>query len=217
MSTLSTLRANTRTDLKIDPNGDIWSSDTIDRFINRGLARIYGRLNLDFKETSATLTLTASTATYNLGSLLANYDELQSILLAGRYQVLSKRNLEELQEAGWNLAQTGEPLYYYFYGDKTIGLYPVPDGNITSATVRYERTAPTLTSSDEPAFDTEWHYILELYARWQCLASVPGHEETAKEAERQYKLEEAKCIEDLVQRDNAGYSMAISQTVTWPS
>ena len=52
--TLLTNRANLRTNLKIDPNGRIWSNATLNRFLNEGQREIINDPDVDwpFKQTT---------------------------------------------------------------------------------------------------------------------------------------------------------------------
>lgn len=218
MSTLATMRQNVRDDLIIDPNGDIWSDARIDRFIHEFLGMTYSWDQKDFGETSGTLTLVASTASYDLSSELSNYSKLRDIKLTGRNVFLTEIEQSELDEFlnGRDETYEGEPLYYWFYGDDTINLWPVPNGDITTASVRFERSSPTLADDESPAFDSRWHYVCELYARWRCFSTVPGHEKTAETAELTFIKESAKMKEDLWRRNNSGYRFTPYNQVAWP-
>lgn len=216
MSTLLQMRGNVRTDLVVDPQGDVWSNATIDRYINRFIGNVYSWMNMDFQEVTDTFTLVASTATYDLNNELSNYGVLQSLRLDGRNYYLDEIQLEEWED-GNDMTYEGEPLYYYFYGDNTIGLWPVPDGVITTINARYERAAPTLTDPESPAWDASWHYVAELYAIWRCLAAVPGYEEKAQVARSEFMIEEAKMKEALWERDNEGRRFAYTDSTVWPN
>lgn len=218
MSTLEQMRANTRVDLIIDPNGDIFGDTAIDRYLNEFIGVVYSWEQLDFEEVTGDFTLVASTATYDLDSELTNYGRIKSLRLDGKTTLLKEVPQTEFNdfENGRDLTQTGEPGWYYFYGDNTIGLYPVPNGDITTIHARFDRSEPTLTSSESPAFDSRWHHVPELYARWKCFSTVPGHESTAKEAKLEFLTEQAKMKEDVYLRDNNGYRWKQYNPTVWP-
>lgn len=199
MSTKSQIKDRTRRELKIDPNGDIWSDVQINEYIDDFIGMVYSEIGMDFKELSATLNLVDGTATYSLNSL-ANYGKLISIKLAGRETLLKEVDKQELSN-GRDLTTEGEPEFFYFYGDQAIGLYPVPDGNIATATVDYEREAPVLDSDESPAFNSSWHYVAALYAKARCLASMPGFESQSNIATKNYERAYKMMREDLWERD----------------
>ena len=216
MTTLNAMTSNVRTDLVIDPNGDVWSDTTIKRFINEFVGEVYSWDGIPVAETTGTVTLVASTATYDLAAALSDYGDLQSLRLDGKTQLLEEViDLNEF-ENGRDLTQEGEPTHYYFYGDDTIGLYPVPDGNITTLHARYNSNAPTLGNTDEPSWNERWHYVCELYARWRCFSTVPGHETMADRAQVHFIRERAKMQEDLWSRSVNGLSMANTNPGVWP-
>lgn len=210
------MTSNVRTDLVIDPNGDIWTDARIQRYLNEFIAQVYTWTGLDFAELSATLTLVAGTATYDLDTL-SNYGKLSTIRLAGRYNALTEANRFDLENTV-DLTTSGEPINYYLYGDNTIGLWPVPDGVIASANVLYERSAPVLTSGESPAFESAWHPVCEKYARWQALATQPGFETQAELARQAFRIDEAKMKDDLWERETAGRIIQNEiQTNQWPA
>lgn len=210
------MTANVRTDLVIDPNGDIWTDARIQRYLNEFIAQVYTWTGLDFAEVSATLTLVAGTATYDLDSL-SNYGKLSTIRLAGRYNTLTEANRLDLENTV-DMTYQGEPINYYLYGDNTIGLWPVPDGNILSANVLYERAAPTLISSESPAFESAWHPVCEKFAIWRALATQPGFSNEAEIARLAFRTDEAKMKDDLWERETATRSIQNEiQTNQWPA
>lgn len=207
MSTLAEMRSNVREDMKIDPNGDIWGDSQIDRKINRFIGNVYSLMNLDFEEVTDTLSLVGGTATYDLDAGLDNYGVLESLTLTGRNTPLNKVELQDLQAMGFDLTTQGEPQYLYFYGNKTIGLYPVPDGVITTALARYQRDNPILTSGESPAFAQKWHYVCELFAIWELYATTPGMEAQASAAKKNFDDAYDVMRKNLWERDNGGTFM----------
>jgi hypothetical protein len=216
MSTLTTMRANVRTDLVIDPNADVWSDGTIDRYINEFVGIAYSWDKEAFAETTGSFTIVDGTATYDLASELTNYGELQSLRLDGKTILLDKVDDLNAFESGRDLTFEGEPRYYYFYGDDTIGLWPVPDGVITTMHARFTRSNPTLTASDSPAWAEKWHYVCERYSRWKCLSVVPGHESTARDARAEYNEAKAMMQQDLWQRGANGNRWVNTNPGLWP-
>lgn len=215
MSTLSTMRTNVRADLSIDPNGDIWTDGDIDRYINEFVGVVYSWTGLDFAESTANLTLVAGTATYAL-TALANYGKFTSVRLTGRYELLEERTLPYLENTV-DLTYQGEPVYFYLYGDDTIGFWPTPDAVIGTASVRYERSSPTLTSSDEPAFDSQWHHVCEKYALWSCFSNKPGFESRAAQAWEVFKPLRSQMKDDVWERTTDTRSIKNEITPLWPA
>jgi len=216
MSTLTEMTDNTRTDLNIDPGKDVWSDATIQRFINEFIGIVYAWDNQAFSETTGTITLVASTATYDLSSELTNYGKLQSLKLAGYTTLLDEvTDLDDFED-GRDLTTEGVPRWFYWYGDDTIGLYPVPDGTVATATARFNRDNPTITAGESPAWDDRWHYVCELYARWKCFEALPGYEDKAERSRQIFKNAEAVMKEDIWYRNVDNRSMANTNPGLWP-
>lgn len=210
------MTSNVRTDLVIDPNGDIWTDARLQRYINEFQGLVYSWTGLDFGETSGTLTLVDGTATYNLSTGLSNYGKFISIRLTGRYNTLPEVNIQELENEV-DLTFEGEPVEFYLYGDDTLGLWPVPDGVIVAATVRFERSGPTLTSSDSPACDDNWHHVYEKYAMWRALDTQPGFEDRARQAKVDYQLWAQQMKDDIWERTTGTRQMRNEITTLWPA
>lgn len=202
MATKAQIKARARQDLKIDPNGDIWSDTQIYSYIDDFIGSVYSEIGLDFKESHGTFTLVQGTATYDLGTSLTNYGKLTSLRLSGRTTLLDLVDKQSLQDR-FDLTQQGEPVSYYYYGDQTIGLFPVPDGAITTMEVDFERNAPSLDTTESPAFSSTWHYVAALYASFRCLASMPGFESRARIAENDYNKTFSRMREDLWERSSS--------------
>lgn len=216
MSTYQEMIDNTRTDLTIDPNKTVWSDDQLGRYINQFIGIVYSWDNQDYEEVTGSFTLVAGQATYDLGAELTNYGKLQSLRLDDETVLLDKVTDLNAFQNGRDLTAQGEPRWYYEYGDNTIGLYPVPDGNITTMHSRYNRSNPTISGSEEPAFDSKWHFVCELYAKWKALRAVPGYEQQAREAQQDYFVERQAMKWDLYKRDVNGQSWTNTNPGVWP-
>lgn len=216
MTDLQTMRANVRTDLVVDPNGDIWSNDRIDRYLNEFIGQVYTLLNLDFAELTGTITLVTGTATYDLSTGLTNYGRLISLRLQGRYAHLDEVDGITLENSGVDLTVQNEPDRFFFYGPSTVQLYPTPDGVITTLNARYERSAPVLTDAEEPAWRSEWHFVCERYAHWRCLATQPGFADVADRAWDTYRLAYQEMKADLWERSSGDIVMQNTTETTWP-
>jgi len=216
MATLTQLTDDARQDIAIDPNGDLWPDAQIKRYINEFVGEVYTWLDLDFAELTDDLTLVAGTNSYDLSTELSNYGRVESIRLAGRYTDLQYvENVSEFEE-GLDTTQQNEPSQWTFYGDNTILLSPTPDGVIATATVRYNRAAPTLADGESPAWDSAWHHVPKLYAIWQCFQSKVGFETKAQAAAGAFFEKESQMKHDLWIKKTGGLRMQNMTRTAWP-
>jgi len=138
-----------------DEAGVQLTNDDIVRWINEAQVDISQQNQI--LQTTATLPVTAGTATYSLSSITPKIDEVASILLDGRRvgNIPISQAEESISLADPESTETGAPQFWYSWGGEVI-FWPKPIQNYTM-TIRYtaQPTDVTTTASDVLALPNE--------------------------------------------------------------
>ena len=148
-----------------DESGVQLTNDDIARWVNEAQVDISKQNQV--LQTTATLPVTAGTATYSLTSITPRIDNLASLLLDGRRvgNIPISQAEESISLADPEGTETGAPQFWYAWGGD-ITFWPVPNRNYTM-TIRYnaQPTAVSTTSTDvlslpDECFTDVCNYVL---------------------------------------------------------
>lgn len=168
MSSLVDLRTKTREEyIKIDPSGKIWSSSTLDAYINRA----YFQVQVDWQHrrpeqyADYSLNTTSGTGEYSLPS-----DFIKLDVVAYNYQSLVPTDKSALKKTlNWPFT-SGTPYAYYTRGSN-LWLYPVP--NTTGVVdLEYFKKLPKITSDQDCLLPEDFDDAICLYAAYLAFNSV---------------------------------------------
>ena len=178
MSTLATLRDDTRRNLKIDPGKNIWTDSELEAYLNEAVTLMYAKLNFKFEWEDGTINpLVAAQANYTRPT------DLRRILWAKLVDTtaadtgadeselkLITDTLVDFQRTHDMDADNDTPGYLYEEAGE-LWIYPVPTAAAAAKyTVKYKYSEQpaTLIDSDTPAFTSNWHFVLEWYAKYKA-------------------------------------------------
>lgn len=188
MTSQSTLRTLTRDEIRIDPNGKIWTNAQIDGFVNKAYLDITIDASLDLQENQEETTITTAVGTreYNLP---ADFLRVDSVSIDNR----ELENTTKKQVVIINTDQTqGQPFEYYLYNNK-IGFNPVPN-QIFVFNLLYKSLLPTITDSVESELPDRFDSLIAVRAAYYAFRQVRGNEQAAVDKNRQYEEEMTRLM-----------------------
>jgi len=181
------------TDYLNDDSTQRWSEETRDAYINIAYKRFCNTDNWPFREAlSTSITTVAGTQSYTLP---------QTINMPLGVWVTSIKEPNKLvpvtrkERDTFTFSGNGRPLFYFLFGPDSLQLYPTPD-NAYPLLIEYQaRIADLVLTTDEPIFDSDFHYLIPLLAASILKRTSGGSDD--KEADGLYQeylagLEDAK-------------------------
>lgn len=202
MSTLSALRSRARTELKIDPNGRVWSDATLNQNINQAVLQIQqdGDYNWDFNDGDYSVPTVASTATYALPS---DFVRIEYGSIKWNENPLDPKDYRTLFR-NYDLTQEGTVGWYYLRGSN-IGLYPIPD-NAQTLTYLYRAKLATMSSdTDDSGMPDAFDEAICAYAEFLCWMDVKDKEQQDRAFEKYGVCMEGLNAQYLGRRDEANF------------
>nr|AKH46390.1 hypothetical protein [uncultured marine virus] len=168
--TLSTLRSELRTELKIDNQKNIWTDATLTSYINEAILQVQTEGNLDWAENvggSQTDTVVAGTDSYAYATDLGR---IEVVKLGDN--VLTQESKAALVRK-YDITKTGTPSSYYIEG-ANLKLFPVPTAGGTLTTT-YRKRLPLLSAdADLLAFPDDFAPALVHYAAFKSWVGYSG-------------------------------------------
>ena len=206
MATRQTIRDNVRGELKIDPNGRVWSDTVLNRNIEIARRKIQQDGNFDwhFNDGEDTTIITViGTQEYALPN---NFVRLESVKYDTSPLTTTTKNY--LKRTNSTLAVNGRPSQYYLLGSK-IGLWLRPDDAKTlDLTYRKKLDAFTGDSSTE-VMDDDFIEAIVQYACYLSWSDIQGREDKAVQAMQNYKESmEGLFDQYLGRRDDANFGFS---------
>lgn len=183
MSTLAEIKSGLIEYLKCDPNDKIWSEAQKNSYINKAYLRVQKDGNFNWGENQAdvtTITTATGTEFYNLPS---DFIRLDLVQLANVNWQLGTTNKKTVMMMG--VGANSQPSQYYIYGNQ-IGFYPRPD-NAYTVNLLYRKRLPTMTSSVDCAFVSDFDEAIIKYAAYQ-IWSTTKNSAKAGQAIEDYKM-----------------------------
>lgn len=195
--TLAQLVALLRTELKTDPNGKIWDSDTVDAYINDAYFQVQSDGLFAWpgcENGSGTITTVAGTQEADLPSLFGQVELVlnsSTELFPDDFKNVKIRNPLNVQ---------GTPTYYYIRGTK-MGFDPVPSSAL-SITVYFRKILAALaTSSTEMGLTDDFAPAIVKYAAYLAWSSPRGNIQEAEYKITDYQRELTKLRNAYQLRD----------------
>lgn len=142
----------------------LFGSGRVNQYINDGLALIARRVQYYAEEATYDFQTAGGTALYPWPADLARARSLRD---TDRQQELMAVSLRDIDRS---VTTNGWPSYYALDG-AGLHLYPTPD-NVYNLELRYWKLLPALVNdTDVPAIPADWHWLLWVYATWNCYES----------------------------------------------
>lgn len=144
-----------------DDSLDRWDDDTRIRYLNIWYKKILTRAPWYFLiTTDATITLTPGTSSYSkpFGLKKIKGVWLDVIKPENKLGAMTRKMRESI-----DTTLTGRPRYYYLQGSNII-IYPQPDASYNLKIEAVSQVPDMMAVSDEPIFDSDYHYLIPLGA-----------------------------------------------------
>lgn len=184
MSTRAKLRSDLRTELKIDPNGKIWSDDVLNWYINSAYFQVQKDGNFDWRENmngNTVFPTVIGTQEYSLPT-----DFIRTVLIRFDGTELWKTDKTTLKRE-LQTFQNGSPSRYYIYW-ANIWFDVIPD-KVRNIDFDYKKRLASLTADiDEIAFSDEFDSVIVKYAAFLAWWSPRGNASTSVQKKQEYDL-----------------------------
>jgi hypothetical protein len=183
-TTLAQLVSKLRSELKIDPNDKIWSTDAKEEYVNSAYLQVQRDGQFNWRENQVeddtTIQMVAGTEKYNLPSDFVRLDYIQT---RDNLFVLRASTLSKIRTRG----NTGNsaPNEYFIYGNQ-IGFYPKPDKSYTTL-ILYRKRLATLTDSQDSELPSDFDQAIIKYAAYLAWSSPRGNPQVAGQKLEDYK------------------------------
>jgi len=174
-TSLGTLRTALREEIKIDPNGKIWSNSVFNDNINAAYLQVQadGQFNWPGQQGGEqAVSLVSGTQEYALSTDLAVIE----LVLKGT-EILSQTDFTSAKVR--NLSGTQGTVNSYYLRGNNIGFDPIPDSSDT-VTVYYRTLLDELTADgDNIELDDRFAQLIVKYAAYLTWSGPRGNESTA--------------------------------------
>ena len=182
MSSLSTLRTKFNSEVKINKNNKIWSTSTVDQYINAAVVQIQKDNGFSWRENSASdsTSATSGTAEYSLPS-----DFIRMDLVRFNLQPLKQTSKKDIQMTQQTSA-SGTPAAYYINGT-VYGLHPTPTAGET-INLDYFKRLPTITTSQDSSFPEDFDDATIKYAAYLAFSTYRPKYADSEQRLRDYRI-----------------------------
>lgn len=205
MSTLQTLRDKLRSEIKIDPNGRIWSDTVLNRNINSAVSRIQadGNYNWHFCDAENSESTVAAQSAY---ALPANFARVEEGTVTYDTQVMTPVSYKYVLSASL-LDQSGTPMYYSLRGTNMY-LVAVPDA-IKTLKYGYRKKLTEMSSdATDSGLPSEFDYPVIKWAAYLSWAAIRDGEQKAVAVAQDYQeLMKDLFAQYLGRRDESDFNM----------
>lgn len=211
MSTLLNLRSRLRTELKVDPNGRIWSDATLDTALNQAVLQIQqdGDFDWHFNDAVNSETTVASTATYALPS---DFVRLELNTVKYNSSSLEQVDYRWLFRTNSSLAVDGTPAYYYLRGTN-IGLFKRPNDTLTLEYLYRSKLTAMSDDADDSGLPSDFDEAVTHFTCYLAWNDIAGKNDKAIESLQNYKLVmEGLYAQYLGRRDQGNFSFGFETT-----
>ncbi len=189
--------ATVRTDIKDRLRNANYTDALVDQYINATQRHITNRYALRFMETSTTQATTQSDYDY---ALPADFQQMLTLRITAPTANVSDITKNYLTNETFDAkypapTDEGTPSYWTVYGDDLL-VYPVPDATVNTLTLKYLKSATTLTDdSDVPEIPEEYQEVLITGALYRIFQSDDQYAEAMNT-----KDEHTALVEDMLNR-----------------
>lgn len=185
-STRTTIRSLLRRELRIDPNGKIWTDSSLNTYINRAYLQLQQDWNLDWQENDANNSYTPSAQETSLPS-----DFWKVVLVRYNGTELHWTTKTDLKKE-ISTFQAWIPSRYYLYSN-TLGTDTIPSSGTID--LDYKKinawfSADTDTSDYPTGFDT----AIVKYSAYLAWSSIKWNEQKAQVSLNDYWIEKETLI-----------------------
>jgi len=184
MSTLETLTAKLRTELKIDPNGRIWNDATLARALNDAVGQIESDGNFDWHFSTAenTENTVVGQAWYDLPD---NFVRLEADTVMYNGAEIDPIDYNYAWKAGF-FDTNGTPSVYSVWGDKMyLGLRP---SEIKALKYLYKKKQALMTIiTSDSGLPVGFDLPITKWAAYLCWSTIEGKENKAISAAQDYQ------------------------------
>jgi hypothetical protein len=205
MSTLLELRSKLRTEIKIDPNGRIWTDTALNGYINQALNQIQqdGDYNWHLNDGTRTENTVIGQSAYTLPT---NFVRIESGSLKYDNGELMPRSYNYLWTNNY-FDDNGTPVFYALRGT-SLYLAQKPDA-IKVLTYLYRSKLDTLTvDATDSGLPTEFDILVTKWAAYLAWSTIKGRADKAVAAAQDYQ----EAIKGL----NAQYlGRRLEENFTW--
>lgn len=184
MSTRSDLRSDLRVELKIDPNGKIWSDSTLNSYINQAYARIQKDWNFAWRENQANTTFSTTVWTQEY-SLPSDFWKVQLVRYA--WTNLLKTDKITLKRQYSSFVSWTPSKYYIYWA--YVWFDVLPSGTWTVDFDYVKILTPFSADSDSSAFWVDFDAAIVKYAAFLAWSSIKWKENTAQSKLQEYQIE----------------------------
>jgi len=187
-----------RTDIRIDPNGKLFSDAVLLKFINQAIRKLEVDLSFETNANASNLTSTASVAGTQEYALPTDLTKIEIIQYNDGSATFDLRSISFNDARSLNPTDTqGKPSHYYLRGT-SIGLYPIPESAGTIKIYYRGRTTALVDAGANLEMNDEYVPAIVKWASYLAWSSSRGNEATAEQKKKDY-LEELNQLEILTQ------------------
>lgn len=188
--TLSDLLTRTRDILGESATGSFWTDAELSRSINDSLDELSQQILIP-ANTSGSIAANDTTL-----SLPSDFIELDAIAVDNR--ILTEITPREMWLKNRTLTDTGQPVVFWWSALRQIFLYPKADTSYTYQLFYFKELPDLSLSSDSPAFDGRWHFILAFGAAWRAWLKMGRRPDLGDGWKTTWEEYKAKCWADLM-------------------
>jgi hypothetical protein len=174
-TTLTDLISSTRTELKTDPNGKIWSDDTLQDYVNEAYLQVQSDGGFAWpgnENGSGTITFSSGVQEYSLPTEFGRVD----LVLIGTTQIFPIDFIQAKIQNPTGVQAT--PSCYYIRGSM-MGFDPIPNTAV-SATLYYKKILTALASgSSAIGLSDDFAPAIVKYAAYLAWSSPRGNTDSA--------------------------------------
>lgn len=135
---------------------------------------------------------------------VANLGPIEMVQYAGN-RALTPREYRDLHDAGVNIVEVGDPLYYYVISQADVHTWPVPAGDVQALhyTLKSWGTGALVAASDAdtPTASSRWHDAILLLVQMRAARHLRDFE-AVKVLRGEYELRLAQARESELYRLN---------------
>jgi len=211
MSTKWELRSSLRDEIRIDPNGKIWSDLILDTYIKQAIFQIQKDWNFEWRENqwgNNTFSLVPWTQEYDLPS-----DFIRTDLVRYNGQVLQKTTQKQLKQL-YTSFTSGTPFQYYILGSK-IWFDVLPNDAWTIDFDYFKRLNAPLEDTNLSPFPEDFNISIIKYASYLAWSSPRGNEQTAITKKNEYDVLINWLTNAYIFYDTNDLNFSISRGKVW--
>lgn len=183
-STRSDLRADVRTELKKDPNGNIWNDPTLNGYINKAYAKMQKDGNFQWRENQADYQFNTVVWTQQY-ALPSDFGKITLARYSGTNLIKTTKTMLKREYSSF---VSGTPSKYYLYW-AFIWFDVLPNGTGEIDMDYAKKNAWFTADTDESAYWDDFDTAIVKYAAFLAWSSIDGKQQTANVKLSEYNIE----------------------------